>query len=175
MTAPEFRALPTEVQYEIIGDLRLRSRQTSHARLQNMLRHARTSLDFSREQIRNLQQRNALTQQLFVTTDSIGKVNVSIPVRIASERNRQYVLVKNEGVGGGWILGLRPDEGTKAKPIRVDIGSDEEAGEAQADEDSDMEMEEVEMYVLGPAVLCLNRSLLRLSKTSSRANGPRLT
>ncbi|KAG9037849.1 DNA repair protein rad2 [Tulasnella sp. JGI-2019a] len=35
-----FRELPTEVQYEIIGDLRLKSRQTSHKRLQTMLRTA---------------------------------------------------------------------------------------------------------------------------------------
>jgi hypothetical protein len=30
--SPEFRALPTEVQYEIVGDMRVRSRQTSHKR-----------------------------------------------------------------------------------------------------------------------------------------------
>ena len=64
VTSPEFRELPTEVQYEIIGDLRLKSRQTSHKRLQAMLRDSRTALDFSKAQIQNLKQRNALTQQL---------------------------------------------------------------------------------------------------------------
>ncbi|KAI0719319.1 hypothetical protein C8T65DRAFT_636320 [Cerioporus squamosus] len=140
VTSPAFRELPTEVQYEIIGDLRLKSRQTSYKRLQSMLRNAKTALDFSKEQIKNLKQRNSLTQQLLVTTDSIGKAHITIPIRIASERNKQYVLVKNEGAEGGWVLGIR-DEGTAAKPIEIDptpvhVQSDD-------DEDDDEDMEEV--------------------------------
>lgn len=137
-----FRDLPTEVQYEIIGDLRLKSRQTSHKRLQAMLRSAPTPLDFSKAQIRNLQQRNALTQQLLETTDSIGKANVVIPVRIASERNKEYVLVKNQADEGGWVLGIR-DDGTQSKPIVIDDAGNED--DHSGDEDSDMEMEEVTM------------------------------
>ncbi|TCD61117.1 DNA repair protein rad2 [Steccherinum ochraceum] len=138
----EFRELPTEVQYEIIGDLRLKSRQTSYKRLQNMLRHAKTPMDFSKEQIKNLKQRNSLTQQLLTTTDSIGKAHVEIPIRIASERNRQYILVKNEGEAGGWVLGIR-DEGTKAKPIEID--QDPVKPPETQDDDSDMDMEEVDI------------------------------
>jgi DNA excision repair protein ERCC-5 len=143
VTSPTFRELPTEVQYEIIGDLRLKSRQTSYRRLQNMLINAPTPLDFSREQIKNLQQRNALTQQLLTTTDSIGKAHISIPVRIASERNREYLLMKNEGEGGGWILGIR-DEGTAEKPIEIDQDG---ACDADGSESSDEEMEEIHMRV----------------------------
>ncbi|KAF8440419.1 hypothetical protein L210DRAFT_3645576 [Boletus edulis BED1] len=140
VTSPAFRELPTEVQYEIVGDLRLKSRQTSYKRLQNMLRKTTTPLDFSREQIKNLQQRNALTQQLLMTTDSIGKAHITIPVRIASERNREYLLIKNEGVDGGWVLGIR-DEGTRAKPIEID--QDTRVPVNDGDSESDMEMEEV--------------------------------
>lgn len=135
-----FRELPTEVQYEIVGDLRLKSRQTSYARLQNMLRSAPTPLDFSKQQIKNLRQRNSLTQQLLSTTDSIGSAHISIPVRIASERNKEYVLMKNEGEAGGWILGIR-DDGTRDKPIVLD--HDERT--KQVDNDSDADMEEVEV------------------------------
>ena len=142
VSSPAFRELPTEVQYEIIGDLRLKSRQSSYKRLQNMLRKVKTPLDFSKEQIKNLKQRNALTQQLLTTTDSIGKAHVSIPVRIASERNKEYVLIKNEDNEGGWVLGIR-DQGTRAKPIEIDQHSDIEKEE----EDSDAEMQEVTMYV----------------------------
>lgn len=144
VTSPTFRDLPTEVQYEIIGDLRLKSRQTSYKRLQNMLRIAKTPMDFSKEQIKNLKQRNQLTQQLLTTTDSIGKSHVEIPIRIASERNKQYLLIKNEGDEGGWILGVR-DEGTRAHPIEID--QDKRPIAVNDDDESDMEMEEVEMYV----------------------------
>lgn len=132
VTSPAFRELPTEVQYEIVGDLRLKSRQTSYSRLQQMLRSASTPLDFSKQQIKNLQQRNTLTQQLLTTTDSIGKAHISIPVRIASERNKEYMLIKNEGEGRGWILGIR-DDGTKQKPIVLD----------QDEDDDEDDMEEV--------------------------------
>ena len=148
VTSPEFRELPTEVQYEIIGDLRLKSRQTSYRRLQNMLKNAPTPLDFSRQQIKNLKQRNALTQQLLTTTDSIGKAHISIPIRIASERNKEYILVKNDADGGGWILGIR-DDGTQAKPIEIDQDSNDEREPNSEDEDS--EMEEVDMYVAVPS------------------------
>jgi DNA excision repair protein ERCC-5 len=140
INSPAFRELPTEVQYEIIGDLRLKSRQTSYARLQKMLQTSRTPLDFSKQQIQNLRQRNALTQQLLITTDSIGSAHIAIPVRIASERNKQYVLIKNEGESGGWILGVR-DVGTREKPITIDH-EDEQPKDEEPD-DSDLDMEEV--------------------------------
>ncbi|KAF8638337.1 hypothetical protein AX17_002357 [Amanita inopinata Kibby_2008] len=142
VTSPEFRELPTEIQYEIIGDLRLKSRQTSHARLQKMLKSSRTAMDFSKAQIRNLRQRNALTQQLLITTDSIGSAHISIPVRIASERNKEYVLIKNEGDSGGWILGIR-DHGTQEKPIEIDQDVDQSHS-------SDADLEEVEISVPAP-------------------------
>lgn len=138
VSSPAFRELPTEIQYEIIGDLRLKSRQTSYKRLQAMLRNSNTPLDFSEAQIKNLKQRNALTQQLLETTDSIGRANVVIPVRIASERNKEYVLIKNQGAEGGWILGIN-NEGSKDKPIELD----EPVQKVQQDEDSD-DMEEVD-------------------------------
>lgn len=145
ITSPAFLELPTEVQYEIIGDLRLKSRQTSFTRLDQMLRAAHTPLDFSKQQIKNLRQRNSLTQQLLTTTDSIGKAHISIPVRIASERNKEYVLMKNEGPGGGWILGIR-DDGTKDKPIVLDHEEEQDAAVAALqDDDEDEDMEEVSM------------------------------
>lgn len=142
INSPAFRELPTEVQYEIIGDLRLKSRQTSYARLHKMLKTARTPMDFSKQQIQNLRQRNTLTQQLLTTTDTIGSAHIAIPVRIASERNKEYILMKNEGESGGWILGIK-DTGTREKPIVLD--HDDTKPVANGDEDSDADMEEVEV------------------------------
>ncbi|KAF7312402.1 hypothetical protein MIND_00253600 [Mycena indigotica] len=149
VTSPAFRELPTEIQYEIVGDLRLKSRQTSFARLQNMLQKSHTPLDFSKQQILNLRQRNTLTQQLLTTTDSIGKAHLTIPVRIASERNREYLLIKNEGQDGGWILGIR-DDGTKEKPIEIDQDDNVKAvNNTVLEEDSEDDMEEVAIPVAG--------------------------
>ncbi|KAI5836392.1 hypothetical protein K523DRAFT_258483 [Schizophyllum commune Tattone D] len=157
VSSPAFRELPTEVQYEIVGDLRLKSRQTSYVRLQNMLSASKTPLDFSKQQIANLQRRNALTQQLLVTTDTIGSAHISIPVRVASERNKQYVLVKNSSAEGGWVLGIRDTTGNSAeKPIEIDKDEDVKpqvtsqsqviAPPVAVDSDSDDEdMEEVQI------------------------------
>ena len=143
VNSPEFRALPTEVQYEIIGDLRVRSRQQSHRRLADMLRAAPSALDFSRAQIKHLTQRNVLTQQLLTVTDSVGKAHLTIPVRIAAERNREYVLVKRgESEGGGWALGIR--EGTKANPIKV-----EEDKKPVSDSDSDGDSDSDDSFEIG--------------------------
>ncbi|KAF5391685.1 hypothetical protein D9757_002398 [Collybiopsis confluens] len=147
VTSAAFRELPTEVQYEIVGDLRLKSRQTSYTRLQQMLKSAPTPLDFSKQQIKNLKQRNLLTQQLLTTTDTIGKAHIEIPVRIASERNREYMLIRNEGPVGGWILGVR-DEGTQQKPILIDHEQEETQNdnpEVLGGDSDDEEMEEVDI------------------------------
>ena len=134
--SPEFRALPTEVQYEIIGDLRVRSRQQSHRRLAEMLKAAPTALDFSKAQIKHLSQRNALTQQLLTVTDMVGNAHLTIPVRIAAERNREYVLVKRgESEGGGWALGIR--EGSMKNPIKVEDDTKDESGSESESESED--------------------------------------
>ncbi|KAJ7285096.1 PIN domain-like protein [Mycena rebaudengoi] len=146
---PDPRLATEEELRAFIEDMRpedFDSRQTSYVRLQNMLKKASTPLDFSKQQIQNLRQRNTLTQQLLSTTDSIGKANLTIPIRVASERNREYVLIKNEGKDGGWILGIR-DDGTREKPIEIDQDNDREL---EDDDDSDEDMEEV--YIPQPGL-----------------------
>ncbi|KAF9787513.1 hypothetical protein BJ322DRAFT_729829 [Thelephora terrestris] len=184
LTSETFRSLPTEVQYEIIGDLRLKSRQTSFKRLQNMLKNSETPLDFSKEQIKGLKERNRLTQKLLTTTDTMGKANVEIPIRIAGERNRQYVLVKNEGEGKGWILGMR-DAGTRDQPIIVDDPSRDgvkpkEARDQEREQtgnDDDMDTEEVAMPTHSPSpriAVVQDRDLRRYrSRTALAAVGKR--
>jgi DNA excision repair protein ERCC-5 len=110
VTAPAVRAFPTQAQYEIVGDICLNSRQMSYKHLQNMPKNSRTPLDFSKEQIKNLQQQNMLMQQLLITTDTI-QAHVSIPARIVSEQNGEYVIKKTEGENG-WILGMCDGGGT---------------------------------------------------------------
>ncbi|KAM3583808.1 DNA repair protein rad2 [Umbelopsis sp. WA50703] len=162
-----FRSLPTELQYEIIQDLKLKSRQTSWARLDEMIRKSRTSLDFSKQQIHHLMHRNVMTQRLLDVNSTVGNETKSQPVRIASERGRQYVLVKNEDLkaGLGWKLpGANDGAGTQDQPILAEELDNDHDNEAEDEED-----EESKDKVL--AAIQNNASLQRLLKSmGSRDN-----
>ncbi|CAG8432745.1 7072_t:CDS:10 [Diversispora eburnea] len=77
-----FQSLPLSKQYEIISELRQKSRISTRDRY--------------KELIKNLLRRNDLTQKMLdVSNNSNNKLNNSIPMRIASERNKEFILVKN--------------------------------------------------------------------------------
>lgn len=67
-------------------------------------------LDFSRFQIERVRERNELTQRL-MNLNGMNAGGESYEAiyglgRIAGEKGREYVLVKNDGVEGGWVLGV---------------------------------------------------------------------
>ncbi|KAG0172954.1 DNA repair protein rad2 [Apophysomyces sp. BC1034] len=101
-----FQTLPREVQYEIIQDLKLKSRQTSWARLEEMIRQSHTAYDFSKQQIKQLVHRNNMTQRYLEMSSTNNKESATVPTRIAGERSRQYILLKNDALdqGLGWRL-----------------------------------------------------------------------
>lgn len=112
-----FLALPPEVQYEVIQDMMWKSRSTSWARLDEMIRGSNTALDFSKHQIKLLKHRNAMTQRLIQASSAQSGIKTE-PARIAGERGRQYILYKNENLdqGLGWKLpGLNATE-----PVNLD-------------------------------------------------------
>ncbi|KAK4634493.1 DNA repair protein rad13 [Fulvia fulva] len=116
--SPFFMSLPASDRYNILNAARLRSRLR--------MGHSKEQLDvmfpdrmaFSKFQIERVQERNELTQRLMRlngsedTTFGLG--------RIAGEKGREYVLVKNDGVKGGWALGVISEEGKEEKPIDID-------------------------------------------------------
>lgn len=148
-----FRSLPAELQYELVGDLRAQSRMTSYKRLQSMLATAPTPIDFSRAQIAGLKTRNDLTQKVLTVTDEIGNANIKVPIRVAGQRNKEYVLVRNQGAEGGFVLGVRDAGMTQDKAIDVDyepediVITDDEAQRSDSDSDPEIEMDEVEIPV----------------------------
>ncbi|KAI8356648.1 hypothetical protein BD560DRAFT_426449 [Blakeslea trispora] len=114
-----FSALPPEVQYEVIQDRMWKSRSTSWERLDHMVRNSSTALDFSKQQIKLLKHRNTMTQRLHQASSMQNGAAEAEPIRIASERGRQYVLYKNEDLdqGLGWKLpGL-----SAAQPLEIDV------------------------------------------------------
>ncbi|KAJ1950104.1 DNA repair protein rad2, partial [Linderina pennispora] len=142
-----FKALSAEDQHDLIVALKVRSRQTSHNRLQAMLESSNTSMDFSKQQISNLVKRNNLTQQWLEVTGAGHRVTALAPGqvtsgRVASERNREYTLIKSSQPGGGWTLKMSGggaakeeiEEGTPSNEIM--ISSDEEDVDAEYDSDA---------------------------------------
>ncbi|KAA1081166.1 DNA repair protein rad2 [Puccinia graminis f. sp. tritici] len=134
INSPHFQSLSTELKYEIIGDLRIKSRQPNRTRVEAMRKT--NDHEFSQTQILNLKKRNDLTQKLLTVTDMVAKANLTIPIKIAAQRNKEYVLVK---ASEGWILGIENDDqkdtGSATNPVKVDAES----------EDEDVEFEEVKM------------------------------
>ncbi|KAI8983822.1 hypothetical protein BDB01DRAFT_117211 [Pilobolus umbonatus] len=134
-----FSALPAEMQYEIIQDLKLKSRQTSWARLEEIIRNSPTALDFSKHQIKQLKHRNEMTQRVMQMNNMAGGVADIQTSRVAGERGRQYILYKNENIeeGLGWRLpGLSVNN-----PVNLD---DNEKDQVKKEEKEDEKKKEAE-------------------------------
>ncbi|KAI8921097.1 hypothetical protein DFJ77DRAFT_149068 [Powellomyces hirtus] len=139
-----FQVLPIERQHDIVTELKNRSRQANSGRLAKMAYAAENDpLAFSAMQIKHLMHRNKLTEKLFSlaktpgTSDSSPKKRKeSKPLRIASERAREYVLVQNPAETGytirsthaGRTSTVEPPEMSEEGPIDLDSSSDHELG-----------------------------------------------
>jgi DNA excision repair protein ERCC-5 len=138
-----FMSLPPSDRYNILNAARLRSRLR--------MGHSKEQLDsmfpdrmaFSKFQIDRVRERNELTQRLMHLNGS--ETMEFGGGRVAGEKGREYVLVKNDGVEGGWALGVISDEGKEDKPIDVDkpvqtkIETDEEGDDDNEFEDIPIE------------------------------------
>ena len=140
-----FLSLPPGDRYNILNAARLRSRLRmglSKEQLEDMFPDR---MAFSRFQIERVRERNELTQRLMnLNGMNDGLLGVGTG-RIAGERGREYVLVKNDGVEGGWALGVVSTDksvGERNKPIDVDA-LHENIKENQETSDSEEEFEDV--------------------------------
>lgn len=138
-----FKSLPAADRYNILNAARLRSRLRlgySKEQLDDMFPDR---MAFSKFQIERVQERNHLTQRLMYEVGMTGTdLTLGVNARVAGEKDREYILVKNEGAEGGWALGVvskEKDKGEAHKPIDVDalaIQYQSKDG-AQDDEDED--------------------------------------
>ncbi|KAJ2505535.1 DNA repair protein rad2, partial [Coemansia sp. RSA 2052] len=147
-----FKALSPEDQHDIIVALKVRSRQTSHDRLQHMLQSSETALDFSKQQIDLLVKRNSLTQQWLQVTGHSHRASgpTASPARVsagrvAAERNREYMLIKSDQAGGGWTLRLGGDSEAaiaaaqpEQKRLAIVVSSSSDAEESDSSEFEDV-------------------------------------
>jgi len=119
-----FMSLPAGDRYNILNAARLRSRLRMGLSKEQLEEMFPDRMAFSRFQIERVRERNELTQRLMnlngMNSDDLVGVGGG---RIAGERGREYVLVKNDGVEGGWALGVVSTDksvGERNKPIDVD-------------------------------------------------------
>ncbi|OQE17656.1 hypothetical protein PENSTE_c020G03305 [Penicillium steckii] len=118
-----FISLPATDRYNILNAARLRSRLRMGYSKEQLDTMFPNRMDFSRFQIERVAERNDLTQRLMNINGMNGEeAFYKSGQRIAGERGKEYVLVKDSQHEGGWVLGVvgNKDEGHEDKPIDVD-------------------------------------------------------
>ncbi|KAH9892966.1 PIN domain-like protein [Xylariomycetidae sp. FL2044] len=119
-----FKSLPPADRYNILNAARLRSRLRMGLSKEQLDTRFPDRMAFSRFQIERVKERNYLTQRLMKEAGMTGlDLTINGGGRIAGEKDREYILVRNEGAEGGWALGVvstDKDEGEMHKPIDVD-------------------------------------------------------
>lgn len=120
-----FKCLPPADRYNILNAARLRSRLRMGLSKEQLEEMFPDRMAFSKFQVERVRERNDLTQRL-MNLNGMNAEDAMFGVgngRIAGERGREYMLVKNEGVEGGWALGVVSkdrDQGERNKPIDID-------------------------------------------------------
>ena len=144
--SPFFLSLPASDRYNILNAARLRSRLRMGYSKEQLDTMFPDRMAFSRFQIDRVKERNELTQRLMNLNGMNGEdamFGINNGGRVAGEKGKEYVLVKNDGVEGGWALGVvsNKGEGERSKPIDVEgLGrEDEVTDEDEAWEDEGFE------------------------------------
>ncbi|MCJ1301526.1 DNA repair protein rad2 [Hypocenomyce scalaris] len=123
--SPFFLSLPASDRYNILNAARLRSRLRMGYSKEQLDTMFPDRMAFSRFQVERVKERNELTQRLMNINGMNGEdamFGVNGQGRVAGEKGREYVLVKNDGVEGGWALGVvsNKGKGERNKPIDVE-------------------------------------------------------
>lgn len=139
-----FKSLPPVDRYNILNAARLRSRLRMGLSKEQLDGMFPDRMAFSRFQIERVRERNHLTQRLMQEAGMTGTdLTLAKNARIAGEKDREYILVKNEGAEGGWALGVvskEKDRGEIHNPIDIEAlefqyQTKEEDDEWEDDED----------------------------------------
>ncbi|KAL1966343.1 hypothetical protein VTN77DRAFT_4485 [Rasamsonia byssochlamydoides] len=140
--SPFFQSLPATDRYNILNAARLRSRLRMGYSKEQLDSMFPDRMAFSKFQIERVKERNDLTQRLMNINGMNGPDAMhgfKSGQRIAGERGKEYVLVKNPDVEGGWALGVvgNKNAGARDKPIDVDQYGQQEIFPENKDEEDD--------------------------------------
>jgi len=136
--SPFFLSLPAGDRYNILNAARLRSRLRMGYSKEQLDGMFPDRMAFSKFQIERVKERNELTQRLMYI-NGMGEGFVNQGGRIAGEKGKEYLLVKNEGVEGGWALGVVSNKQGHKREDAIDLEdemkSDQESEESDDEED----------------------------------------
>ena len=138
-SSPFFTALPDADRYRIINQARLRSRLRMGYSMEQLDAMFPNRMAFSKFQIERVVRRNELSQRLM---NLQGRDADLIIGRVAGEKNKEYVMVRNEK-DTGWAMtfvGNKGElEGAQSMPIDIEKLGVEEAKDEDSDEDVEFE------------------------------------
>lgn len=140
-----FLSLPATDRYNILNAARLRSRLRMGYSKEQLDTMFPDRMAFSKFQIDRVAERNDLTQRLMNINGMNGEdAFYKSGQRIAGERGREYVLVKDSEHEGGWVLGVVGNkEGEEERPIDLDrpevVSKDDEVSDEDVFEDVPIE------------------------------------
>ncbi|KAL2216667.1 DNA excision repair protein Rad2 [Thermoascus aurantiacus ATCC 26904] len=136
--SPFFQSLPATDRYNILNAARIRSRLRMGYSKEQLDSMFPDRMAFSKFQIERVKERNDLTQRLMNINGMNGDV-LNSSQRIAGERGREYILVKDSEVEGGWALGVvgNKNEGQRDRPIDIDRYGQQDVFKATEDKSDD--------------------------------------
>ncbi|KAL8901249.1 MAG: hypothetical protein Q9207_005295 [Kuettlingeria erythrocarpa] len=136
-----FQSLPPSDRYNILNAARLRSRLRMGYSKEQLDTMFPDRMAFSKFQVERVRERNELTQRLMNINGMVGEEMFNGGGRVAGEKGKEYVLVKNEGVEGGWALGVvsNKNEGERNKPIDIERWDRPQMVEEESSEEEDFE------------------------------------
>ena len=142
--SPFFLSLPPGDKYNILNAARLRSRLRMGYSKDQLDEMFPDRMAFSRFQVERVKERNELTQRL-MHINGMSEDVLAQGGRIAGEKGKEYVLVKNEGVEGGWALGVVSNKTGARQDSAIDLEeerkSESEPSETGPDDDDFIDVE----------------------------------
>ena len=141
--SPFFLSLPPGDRYNILNAARLRSRLRMGYSKEQLDGMFPDRMAFSKFQIERVKERNELTQRL-MHVNGMAEDYLHQGGRIAGEKGKEYVLVRNEGVEGGWALGVVSNKHQGNRENAIDVDEEEIKSEVDtAQEEEEEEFEDV--------------------------------
>ncbi|KAL2439108.1 DNA repair protein rad13 [Exophiala dermatitidis] len=140
--SPFFLSLPAGDRYNILNAARLRSRLRMGYSKEQLDGMFPDRMAFSRFQIERVKERNELTQRL-MHINGMAEDFLNQGGRIAGEKGKEYILVKNEGVDGGWALGVVSNKQGTRKENAIDLEDEEKSVDFNTESAEEEDFEDV--------------------------------